>query len=208
MKIAVLFGFLSAVSFVSSCGQPAPTESEPDAYGAGANETHLVVAAPPPGNENKQRLWVCKGTKVQEGTPLDGYLVSIGAGVGNYKKPANQSVENRNKKDTNLTPLGEMYISRMIKATCAKGMEARCMQLTGVEKGVNNNTVNRGIFIHGTPKGNYWKLGTSASHGCVRMKHEDVIKVFDLVKQKTRVFINSVGVEKNENPCDFEGKAR
>lgn len=80
------------------------------------------------------------------------------------------------------------------------------MSLQGQELGVNNNAKSRGIFIHGTPQGNYPYLGNSASHGCVRMKNDEVITIYNNVAEGTRVYINSsdraVGAG---NPCSFVG---
>lgn len=44
-----------------------------------------------------------------------------------------------------------------------------------------------GIRIHGTPAIN--SIGTAASHGCVRMRNEEVIQLYDLVEVGTPVFI-------------------
>jgi hypothetical protein len=80
------------------------------------------------------------------------------------------------------------------------------MQLDGIEQGINQNTVRRSIYIHGTPAGNYKFLGDSASHGCVRMTQTDVRTVYDLVSKGTRVYINSDGVNRG-SPCHFTGEA-
>ena len=201
-------GVIVAILAVSSCGRNDDTESVPDAYSAGAKETHLVVAAPLEEKDGTQRLWVCKGTKVQDGTPADGYLVSIGTGKGAYSDPDAQTTANRGNINSNLTPVGELFISRMLPYSCQAGMLSRCMQLSGVEKNINKSTIYRGIYIHGTSKANYDDLGESASHGCVRMTTQDVTQVYKRVKKGTRVWINSAGLPRNQNPCNFTGKAR
>ncbi|HEU4557316.1 MAG TPA: L,D-transpeptidase [Longimicrobium sp.] len=37
------------------------------------------------------------------------------------------------------------------------------------------------IYVHGTPRGNERRLGNPASHGCIRMKNEDVMELAQLV---------------------------
>jgi lipoprotein-anchoring transpeptidase ErfK/SrfK len=44
-----------------------------------------------------------------------------------------------------------------------------------------------GVLIHGTS--NDGSIGTSASHGCIRMHMPDVIKLFDMVEIGTPVYI-------------------
>lgn len=197
---------LSVLSLLvtAACSNQSETQSHTDAYGAPATETHLVVAAPLYSSAD-QRLWVCKGNAVETGTRPEGYPVSIGVGAGQYTDVDLQTPTNRNRGGSNLTPLGEMRISRKIDSTCGEGMLTRCMQLHGVEYGVNDRTINRSIYIHGTPSANYSRLGRSASHGCVRMNQRDVIKIYDRTKVGTRVFINSKAVHAG-NPCMFTGK--
>lgn len=196
---------LLLVCFAGTACIPAfRNDSDTDAYGAGADEVHLVVAAPL-ASSVEQRLWICKGNSVKEGTPANGYLVSIGVGTGAYSNVRNQTPANRNRSGSNLTPVGEFEIVEKIGSTCAPGMTTRCLALDGVEDGINDNALARGIFIHGTPSTNYPYLGESASHGCVRMHNEDVKKVYDRVAVGTRLFINSQPVPEGKNPCAFVG---
>jgi L,D-transpeptidase YbiS len=68
----------------------------------------------------------------------------------------------------------------------------RILWLEGLEPGKNKggsvDTYNRYIYIHGTHEEH--KLGTPASHGCIRMKNADVAELFDLVKVGTEVRIS------------------
>ena len=45
---------------------------------------------------------------------------------------------------------------------------------------IYQQSYQRNIYIHGTPDN--VKLGVPASHGCVRMRNTDVVKLFDMVK--------------------------
>lgn len=66
---------------------------------------------------------------------------------------------------------------------------SRILWLSGCEPGRNRlgcvDTFRRYIYIHGTP--DVAALGRPASHGCVRMRNEDVIELFDLVAPGTAV---------------------
>ena len=68
----------------------------------------------------------------------------------------------------------------------------RILWLEGLEPGRNKGgTVDshaRYIYIHGTNEEH--RLGTPASHGCIRMKNADVAELFELVKVGTEVRIS------------------
>jgi L,D-transpeptidase YbiS len=67
----------------------------------------------------------------------------------------------------------------------------RILWLSGKEIGKNRlgnvDTMQRYIYIHGTPDST--DMSKIGSHGCVRMRNNDVIALFDFVEVGTRVFI-------------------
>jgi lipoprotein-anchoring transpeptidase ErfK/SrfK len=63
----------------------------------------------------------------------------------------------------------------------------RIMWLDGLDP-ANENTIRRYIYIHGTSNESH--VGTPYSAGCVTMKNKDVIELYDLVEENTRVRIN------------------
>lgn len=67
----------------------------------------------------------------------------------------------------------------------------RILWLSGKELGKNRlgnvDTMQRYIYIHGTPDAT--DMSKVGSHGCVRMRNNDMIELFDLVAVGTRVFI-------------------
>ena len=69
---------------------------------------------------------------------------------------------------------------------------SRILWLSGMEVGINrlgnHDTMQRYIYIHGTPYEE--KLGKPFSHGCIRMANKDVIELFELVSVGTVVYIN------------------
>jgi L,D-transpeptidase YbiS len=70
----------------------------------------------------------------------------------------------------------------------------RILWLSGLEPGVNRlgnvDTMQRFIYIHGTPAER--PVGKPTSHGCVRMRNEDIIELFDLVPYRAKVFIEDL----------------
>ncbi|KTD50991.1 L,D-transpeptidase [Legionella quateirensis] len=67
----------------------------------------------------------------------------------------------------------------------------RIIQLEGLEpgknKGGNVDTLERFIYIHGTPDST--KLGTPGSHGCIRLNNRSVIDLANWVATDTLVYI-------------------
>jgi L,D-transpeptidase YbiS len=63
---------------------------------------------------------------------------------------------------------------------------SRILWLDGMEDH-NLNTRERYIYIHGTNQEQL--IGQAASHGCIRMRNQDVIQLFDLIDVGTEVEI-------------------
>jgi lipoprotein-anchoring transpeptidase ErfK/SrfK len=62
----------------------------------------------------------------------------------------------------------------------------RILRLEGLQ-GHNANTYDRYIYIHGT--NDEHGIGWRGSHGCVRMRNDDVTELYDLVPEGTQVWI-------------------
>ena len=148
----------------------------------------------------EQKMYhIVKNTIVKE------YLVSTAKkGIGN-------------QKNSNLTPHGLHYIKekygskipqngRIIgrvfygeiatiysDTTSSKtdDITSRILWLSGMEKDINKggnvDSYNRYIYIHGTSEEG--KIGTPASHGCVRMLNNDIIELYAKIKIGTKVLI-------------------
>ena len=70
-------------------------------------------------------------------------------------------------------------------------MLTRILWLSGLEPGNNRlgnrDSMRRYIYIHGCPDED--AMGTPSSHGCVKMRNSEVIKLFDRVPAGTHVLI-------------------
>jgi len=68
----------------------------------------------------------------------------------------------------------------------------RILRLQGLEPGVNVgpmiDSYERYIYIHGTNREDL--IGAPFSHGCVCMRNEDIVRLFDMVEVGTYVYIS------------------
>lgn len=89
-------------------------------------------------------------------------------------------------------PTGEVYSPELARRFPGRDwILTRILWLSGCERGYNRlgkvDTMRRAIYIHGSPDGA--EMGKPGSHGCVRMRNEDVVELFDLVPAGTPVVI-------------------
>jgi lipoprotein-anchoring transpeptidase ErfK/SrfK len=89
-------------------------------------------------------------------------------------------------------PTGETYCPEL-RATHPQRdwILTRILWLSGLEPGRNRlgqvDTMRRYIYIHGCPDED--PMGVPGSHGCVKMRNDDIIELFERVPAGTRVFI-------------------
>ncbi|MCE9543776.1 MAG: L,D-transpeptidase [Verrucomicrobia bacterium] len=65
---------------------------------------------------------------------------------------------------------------------------SRILLLEGLDP-ENSNTLDRYIYIHGTNQEEL--IGTPASHGCIRLRNDQMIELFDLVEEGTPLLIKA-----------------
>ena len=93
---------------------------------------------------------------------------------------------------TGRRPTGEIYSSALRQDHPGRDwMLTRILWLCGLEPGKNRfgerDSMRRYIYIHGCPDTD--KMGVPSSHGCVKMRNADVIRLFDSVPVGLHVLI-------------------
>ncbi|AWI74466.1 L,D-transpeptidase [Parazoarcus communis] len=89
-------------------------------------------------------------------------------------------------------PTGEVWSPAFAEAHPGRDwILSRILWLCGEEPGVNRggrvDSMRRYIYIHGT--GEDQPMGEPRSHGCIRMRNDDIVELFELVSAGTRVEI-------------------
>jgi lipoprotein-anchoring transpeptidase ErfK/SrfK len=136
-------------------------------------------------------------TVVEDDKPIRTYPVStsrfgVGTEEGSFKTPTGRfSVA---EKIGDHMPNGTIFVGRVpLRPDKAFPptedlVTSRILWLDGLDE-QNANTRDRFVYIHGTKHED--KIGTAASHGCVRMRNADVIELFEMVDEGTPVIIEA-----------------
>jgi hypothetical protein len=138
-----------------------------------------------------QRLAVVRDGELLARFPVSTSMFGTGDRFWSYKTPLGQ-LKVCEKIGQNLTPgavIRHRSATGEVLPANAPGRDpivTRVIWLDGLEA-QNKNAKARGIYIHGTPQEN--TIGKPTSWGCIRMKSQDVIKVFDEVPVGTVVSI-------------------
>lgn len=132
--------------------------------------------------------------------PVSTSNFGIGNQNGSYKTPL--GMHSIAQKIGNGCALNEVFIGREPQGVFAELVDenielpkdiitSRILWLQGEEPGINIgqdiDSYKRYIYIHGTTEED--KIGQPASHGCIRMKNEDVIELFNHVSEGCKVLI-------------------
>ncbi len=93
-------------------------------------------------------------------------------------------------------PTGEIYSAAFGKLHAERDwILSRILWLTGLEESINKgsnsqggcDTYQRYIYIHGTPDSE--PMGVPRSHGCVRMRNQDIVELYAQIEEGTPVTI-------------------
>lgn len=129
-----------------------------------------------------------KGAGNQSGsyqTPMGRHRIRAKIGAG---QPLNAVFRARR-------PTGEIFTSDLAQAFPGRDwILTRILWLCGEESGINRggnvDSQRRYIYIHGTPDSE--PMGVPRSHGCIRMRNQDVLELFERVPAGTPVLISPV----------------
>jgi len=138
-----------------------------------------------------QRLRLYDGMRLVREWPCSTSKFGIGFTEGSNKTPLGRFVVKEKHGDG--AEHGTIFKSRQPVGRWVPGMDTksdfvltRILWLHGAEPR-NENTYQRYIYIHGTNDEN--AIGRPASHGCVRLRNQEMIQLFDLVPAGTEVWI-------------------
>lgn len=139
-----------------------------------------------------QNLRVSRGGKTLRSFPISSSRFGLGSEEGSLKTPLGKF--RVGEKIGHDMPSGTIFQARVPLSPGDPPPETedwvttRILWLEGLEEH-NANTRDRFIYIHGTKHED--KIGTPDSHGCIRMRNEDVIELFQLVDEGTPVTIEA-----------------
>jgi len=147
-----------------------------------------------------QKLYHIKNEKILSKFSISSSKYGTGSENGSNKTPIGlHKIKEKHGDDVpiNGRMLGRVFYSQIATIHNDKtqsktdDITSRILWLEGVEqgknKGVGMDSYLRYIYIHGTSEEG--RLGTPASHGCIRMKNKDVIDLYNTVEVGTLVLI-------------------
>jgi lipoprotein-anchoring transpeptidase ErfK/SrfK len=148
---------------------------------------------------SEQKLYHHRKTGVVCVYPISTAAKGTGNQEGSFQTPL--GIHKINQKIGADLPFNSYFVAREPKGIFTQKMAteredwilSRILWLEGVETGVNKrgkcDTKHRYIYIHGTNEED--KIGVPSSHGCIRMKNDDMIDLFDDARCGERVVIKA-----------------
>ena len=148
----------------------------------------------------EQKMYHIKENKNVETYVISSSEYGTGSKAGSNKTPL--GLHKVKSKFGEKTPINGRMIGRVFYGQIATiytdqtksktdDVTSRILWLEGQEIGLNKgkgiDSYKRYIYIHGTSEEG--RLGTPASHGCIRMKNKAVIELYDKIKLSTLVLI-------------------
>ena len=148
----------------------------------------------------RQRMYYFKNNQIVSSYPISTSSKGAGNQMGSYKTPT--GLHQIAEKIGDNAPLGTLFINKKNTGkvvlinkseTPVKKDEitSRVLSLKGLQQDINKgkkfDTFSRGIYIHGTS--DEASIGQPSSHGCVRMKNDDIMELFDLLSVGTKVVL-------------------
>lgn len=145
----------------------------------------------------QQKLHLIENRKIIRSFDVSTSKFGIGNRDGSYMTPP--GIHRIEEKIGKGAPSGRIFESRNDTGidwheglTGDNLILTRILRLRGLEEGINSgpgiDSYERYIYIHGTNQEN--RIGKPNSHGCVCMRNQDIIELFDSVEEGTIVFID------------------
>ena len=149
---------------------------------------------------DNQKMYHIKNNKIINVFIISSSSYGTGNKVGSNKTPL--GLHKIKNKFGDKTPINGKMIGRFFYGQVATiyndttksktdDITSRILWLEGLEAGKNKgkgiDSFKRYIYIHGTSEEG--RLGTPASHGCIRMKNKEVIDLYNIIEVGTLVLI-------------------
>ena len=150
---------------------------------------------------DEQLLYVWEAGRIRERFPVSTAARGVGNRAGSLQTPL--GLHRVARKIGDAAPAGTVFRGRESTGEIAPVLTgsgenapgdrvtSRILWLQGLEPGINQggdvDSFSRYIYIHGTDEED--RIGAPASHGCVRMRNQDVIGLFAQVPLNTLVLI-------------------
>ena len=149
---------------------------------------------------SEQRLYLYSNNDLIQSFPVSTSKYGEGQTENSFKTPL--GLHEIKEKIGHKAPINTIFTARVntnkradvqIKQNDTEDdfVTSRILWLDGLEDGINRglgvDSYNRYIYIHGTHEEGL--IGQKASHGCIRMFNNDVIELFDIVSEGTKVQI-------------------
>ena len=149
---------------------------------------------------DEQKLYVFSNREFVREYPVSTSRFGVGQKDGSYKTPLGiHCVQEKIGDDANFAEIFKVRqrtnklatIEHQKISTNEECITSRILWLTGLEEGVNKgegvDSYTRYIYIHGTHEEGL--VGQPASEGCIRMKNQDVIDLYDHLEVSSLVVI-------------------
>jgi lipoprotein-anchoring transpeptidase ErfK/SrfK len=139
----------------------------------------------------RQTLYLLSNGAAVKSWPVSTSKFGLGSEPGSFKTPLGRF--RICEKFGQGAPAWAVFRSRIPTGEMARpgtdedGVLSRILWLEGLDA-ENENTRDRFIYIHGTNQED--QIGIPASHGCVRLRNDDVIELFELAPSGTEVEIS------------------
>ena len=148
----------------------------------------------------RQKLYLFEANIISKIYKVSTSLKGAGNEMSSYKTPL--GLHFIYEKIGNNAPIGTLFINKKSTNKIVEidsltlnqnkdEITTRLMSLMGKELNINKggrvDTFKRGIYIHGTS--NEKSIGKPSSHGCIRMKNNDIIELFNSVDMQIPVFL-------------------
>jgi UDP-N-acetylmuramate--alanine ligase len=155
-----------------------------------------------------QTLFVCVNDTIIE--QYDASSSRFGNGIRENSRKTPVGIHRIKEKFGAGAPVGRIFKDRIDtgidwdpRSTEDNLILTRILRLEGLEEGINKgagvDSYERYIYIHGTNQEE--RIGTPLSNGCVCLRNFDIIRLFEIVKEGTLVYIDPPPIVIGETQC-------